>query len=235
MIQTLLDTMKRSQDLARMLKAEREAANPSGRVVSETEKIYAMLDPERELHPGSPKIVQKTVLDQINFFEAGESTTNQLNAIDVDHAKWRKNVLEKISAVGAISFCQNFGSYVLGLRFGSDIPPHEDFDLYKKQSFRPTSNPSELFWIPKGTSKKHKEIMLMRFELDLYYERAIGFRMTKRYTGQRPKIQRIGGSWVISFRGEIEIIGDHNRLKNFIPKGCNRINDYRLERLRRGF
>ena len=75
----------------------------------------------------------------------------------------------------------------------------------------------------------------MKFDLDLCYQRAIGFRKTKSYKGQRPKIQRIGGSWVISFRGEIQIMGDHKRLKKFVPKGCNRINDYRLARLRRGF
>lgn len=231
MIQTLLETMKRGQEVAHLRRAEREAANPSGRGVSETEKIYSMLDEERELHRGQPKLASV----QINFFEATESIAKQLNAIDDDHTKWRTCVLKKISSFNAIDFCQNFGSYVLGFRFANDIPPHTDFHLYKRTPFKPIGSSSGLFWIPKGTSEKHKEIILMRFELNLYYERAIGFKVPKRYTGQRPQIQRIGQAWIVSFRGEIEIMGDHKRLKKFVPKGCNRINAYRLERLKRGF
>lgn len=217
MIQTLLESMKRGQAVSNVLKN-----------TSQAEK-FCDLDEEKNDTDG------KNATREFNFFEATEKVSNQLNAIDIEHSEWRKSVLEKISSFGAIGFCQNLKSYVFGLRFKKNGQP-DDPTFFRKMPFRKLfGDIGFLYWIPNGTNAELNEITRMSFDLNYRYGQVIGFNVPKRYMGQRPKIVCIGGSWIVSFRGEIEIMGDHKRLKKFAPKGCNRINEYRIERLRQGF
>lgn len=227
MIQTLLETMKRGQEVANVLK-DAFKESPTKFNVDEAEKFC-------DLHQEKIDTDEKNTTGEVNFFEATETVSNQLNAIDAEYAEWRKSIVEKISVFGAIGFCQNLKSYVFGLRFKKNRPPN-DLTLFRKMPFkRIFVNTGFLYWIPKGTNAELKEITRMSFDMNHRYGLAIGFNVSRRYKGQRPKITRTGGSWIVSFHGEIQIMGDHKRLKKFVPKGCNRINEYRLERLRRGF
>jgi hypothetical protein len=186
---------------------------------SETEKILSRIDPDRKnlLHD------QKNQAGEFNFFEATEKIAVQFDSIALEYRKWRNSVREKISSFGAIGFCENFGGYVIGFRFQKNRMPKNWLGHFEKPFKRIEKQTNLEYWRPRKTSEIYEITRKLRFDLNRKLEKVIGLKKRNEISG-RVKIFQIGSAWIVAIEGE----------NILVPKGCNRINTYRLERLSKG-
>lgn len=186
---------------------------------SETEKILSRIDPDRKNLRYDPK--NESV--EFSFFEATEKIAAQFDLIALEYREWRKNVREKISSFGAIGFCENFRGCVTGFRFKKNSPPVDRASFYDKPFKRIEKQVDIEFWRPRPSSEIYRKTSNLRFDISRKLERVIGLKKQNQSTN-RVKIFQVGSAWIVLIEGE----------KTFAPKGCNRINAYRLERLSKG-
>lgn len=195
---------------------------------SETEKILSRIDPDRKNLRHNPK----TESVEFSFFEATEKIAAQLDSIVLDYREWRKSVREKIFRFGAVGFCENFGGYVIGFRFEKNRQPRNWMTHFEKPFRRIEKQANIEYWRPRKTSEIYEQTRKLRFDLNRKLEKVIGLKKRNLIKG-RVKIFQIKSTWVVSIEGDTKFVAA-GREKIFVPKDCNRINAYRLERLAKG-